>query len=270
MVFRSSACRAVLAFATLGVSQAFAQEEGVVSEPADAAPQARSWAFVDETTVPRAGEAFVQARATYSHYSASPTRPFATNVASPGSMGELGAEAGVGGGVSLMASAVGSDAFASSGQSSTGAVAGVRYAPALSLENLRVAFSAAFLRELTGSSGAFLRGSATYDLGAWRFGGTGVVEKVFAKGRDEADVMLVLGVQRELVPHLRVGVEYVGQDLEGLVDDEEAEGGARHFLGGTLSYAFFDERFSIVAGPSVGLSEGAPSLLARAGLAARF
>ena len=106
MVFRSSACRAVLAFATLGVSQAFAQEEGVVSEPADAAPQARSWAFVDETTVPRAGEAFVQARATYSHYSASPTRPFATNVASPGSMGELGAEAGVGGGVSLMASAV--------------------------------------------------------------------------------------------------------------------------------------------------------------------
>jgi hypothetical protein len=169
-----------------------------------------------------------------------------------------------------MASAVGSDAFSSAGRSSTGGVAGVRFAPDLGVENLRVAFSAGSLRELTGSNGAFVRGSATYDLGSWRFGGTGVVEKVFAGGRDEADVMVVVGAQRELVPQLRVGVEYVGQDLEGLVDDEEAEGGARHFVGGTRSYAFLDERFSLVAGPSLGLSDGSPSLLGRAGLVARF
>jgi hypothetical protein len=183
---------------------------------------------------------------------------------------ELGAEVGVGASVALMASAVGSDAFSSAGRSSTGGVAGVRFAPDLGVENLRVAFSAGSLRELTGSNGAFVRGSATYDLGSWRFGGTGVVEKVFAGGRDEADVMVVVGAQRELVPQLRVGVEYVGQDLEGLVDDEEAEGGARHFVGGTRSYAFLDERFSLVAGPSLGLSDGSPSLLGRAGLVARF
>ena len=244
--------------------------ESPPGSPPEPAPVARSWAYVDETSVPRAGETFLQLRGNYSHYSASPTRPFATNLATPGSTAEVGAEAGLGAHTSLAATVMGGDGFAPSARSNMGATLGIRYAPELSTPGLRVAFSAAYLRETTSANGVFLRASTTYDAGAWRFGATGVAEKVFARGRDEADVMVVLGVQREVLPQLRVGIEYVGQDLEGLIDDEEAEGGARHFLGGTLSYAFLDERFSFIAGPSAGLSGGAPTLLGRAGIVARF
>lgn len=269
MISRTLRCTLALSLVALARAS-FAQEVAAPASPAGEPAAARSWAFVDESTVPRLGEGFVQARGTYSRYATSPTRPFASNLAAPGTMAELGVEAGLGGGFALAATVVGSDAFASAGNGSAGGVAGLRYAPQLTLEGLRVAFTASYLRELTGAQGLFGRATATYDLGAWRFGGTGVLEKVFARGRDEADVMMVVGVQRELLPSLRVGVEYVGQDLEGLVDEEEAEGGARHFMGATVSYAFLDERLAVIAGPSLGLSSGSPDVLGRASLVARF
>ena len=269
MPSRVAAPRSFVALA-LTAGALHAQEAPPARELQGEAPEARSWSFVDETTVPRRFEAIAQTRATYTHYSASPTRPFASNVAAPGTMGELGAEVGLGGGVSVAAMAVAGDAFAGAGSANAGGVAGLRYAPTLAVEGLRLALTGAYVRELTGANGVVGRASATYDLGAWRFGGTGVLEKVFAKGRDEADVMVVLGVQREVLPKLRVGVEYVGQDLEALVDEAEAEGGARHFVGGTIAYALLDDRLSLVGGPSLGLSGASPELLGRLGLAARF
>ncbi len=269
MTSRSASCSAALALLVL-VRGSAAEEAPVAVDLAAEAPESRSWSFVDESTVPRLGEGFVQARGTHSRYATSPTRPFASNLAAPGTMAELGFEAGLGGGFSIAATAAGSDAFAGAGNGSAGGVAGVRFAPKLTIDGLRLACTASYLRELTGAQGLFGRATATYDLGAWRFGGTGVLETVFATGRDEADVMMVLGVQREIFPRLRIGVEYVGQDLEGLVDDEEAEGGARHFMGATVSYALLDERLALIAGPSLGLSSGSPDVLGRASIVARF
>jgi hypothetical protein len=67
----------------------------------------------------------------------------------------------------------------------------------------------------------------------------------------------------------RVGVEYVGQDLEELIG-AVAEGGARHFVGPTASVQLFSDRFTAVAGPSIGLSDRSPQALERVAVAYAF
>ena len=52
--------------------------------------------------------------------------------------------------------------------------------------------------------------------------------------RDELDVMIALGASVRAGRLLVVGVEAAGEDLEGLVDDEEAEGGAKLLIGPSL------------------------------------
>ena len=56
-----------------------------------------------------------------------------------------------------------------------------------------------------------------------------------------------------MVGCFRAGVEWVGQDLEETFGDE-AEGGARQFIGPTAALQLLQDRLTIVAGPSVGLS----------------
>jgi hypothetical protein len=47
---------------------------------------------------------------------------------------------------------------------------------------------------------------------------------------------------------VRIGVEAVGQDLEGFWDDEETEGGARLFIGPTASLALEGTPWHITLG----------------------
>jgi hypothetical protein len=60
---------------------------------------------------------------------------------------------------------------------------------------------------------------------------------VGSAGRDEVDVMTALAVSYAVVPSLRIGLEVAGEDLEGLFEEEEAEGGAKLLFGPTLAWS---------------------------------
>jgi len=51
---------------------------------------------------------------------------------------------------------------------------------------------------------------------------------------DAADVVTTAGWSRRVNAHLALGVEGIGQDLEGFWDSAEAEGGARLIVGPSL------------------------------------
>jgi len=71
---------------------------------------------------------------------------------------------------------------------------------------------------------------------SWLYGNLRV-EKSFAAGRDEVDLIATAGWLYRVGPALHVGVEAVAQDLEGFWEPEEAEGGARVFAGPSLHYS---------------------------------
>jgi hypothetical protein len=96
---------------------------------------------------------------------------------------------------------------------------------------------AGFRHEYSGTNVLLVRGSAGRRFASFMTYGNILLEKPFASDRDEIDVMLTVGVSYDLSRAVRIGLEAVGQDLEGFWDDEEAEGGARLFFGPTVSLA---------------------------------
>ncbi|GEM_PF-805618 len=58
---------------------------------------------------------------------------------------------------------------------------------------------------------------------------------VGSAGRDEADVMVALAASYAVTPWYRQGFELAGEDLEGLFEAEEAEGGAKLLFGPTAA-----------------------------------
>jgi hypothetical protein len=75
----------------------------------------------------------------------------------------------------------------------------------------------------------------------------------FAPGRDPLDVFISTGVLVRVVPVLHLGVEYVGEELEALVEPEEfdvGEGG-RHFVGPTAALVVGGGRVRIGASGGV-------------------
>jgi hypothetical protein len=62
-------------------------------------------------------------------------------------------------------------------------------------------------------------------------------ERAFAEGRDGIDLIVSAGWQRRLGAGVSLGVETVAEDLEGFWEHEEAEGGARVFVGPSAHYA---------------------------------
>jgi hypothetical protein len=64
-----------------------------------------------------------------------------------------------------------------------------------------------------------------------------LLERPHAAGRDALDVITTMGFAHAIAPSVWLGVEAVGSDLEGLWDNDEAEGGATVLLGPTLAVA---------------------------------
>ena len=114
------------------------------------------------------------------------------------------------------------------------------------------------LRELSGGDGAWGRVALQQELGRARLALSVRGEHVFTPGAtDSTD-----GHRRRGHPvagPVRAGIEYVRQDLKGLAE-EDAEGGARHIVGGVLSVRLLSERLSLVGGPAVATDEGAVDL----------
>jgi hypothetical protein len=79
------------------------------------------------------------------------------------------------------------------------------------------------------------------------------LEKPLAEGRDALDLITSLGWLHRIGPGLHAGVEALGEDLEGFWDAEEAEGGAKLFIGPSIHFAPSRKRVfaSLCGGPIV-------------------
>jgi hypothetical protein len=91
----------------------------------------------------------------------------------------------------------------------------------------------------------------------------------FHGGRDPLDVQVTLGAAVRATPFLRVGLEYVGDELESDDEDLEARGG-RHYLGPTVGFDLADGRLQLTAGAGPIVTAAATSGLGRAAVAYRF
>jgi hypothetical protein len=68
-------------------------------------------------------------------------------------------------------------------------------------------------------------------------GNLAIEHPVAAPGRDAVDVMTSVGWSRRISSAVHVGVEGIGEDLEGFWSAEEAEGGARLLVGPSIRVA---------------------------------
>jgi len=75
--------------------------------------------------------------------------------------------------------------------------------------------------------------------------------------RDALDFNTSVGFVHDLSPSIRIGIESVAEDLEGLVESDEAEGGAKVMLGPTLSVGRPSSHWGagLSAGPVLRLSQ---------------
>src|SRR5262245_2102310 len=90
------------------------------------------------------------------------------------------------------------------------------------------------LHEADGVNVLLTRVIAGRNTEASRLFGNLVFQKPMATDRDAVDLITSVGWARKLTRGVSLGVEAVGEDLEGFWDSEEAEGGARLLAGPSL------------------------------------
>jgi hypothetical protein len=225
-----------------------------------------SWLYNDPTRIAAPGRAIGSMRFTYG--SGSPTRAFAGNTSTSGALLEAGGEVGLTGGLSAVA--IGAQGEDASGAAQTGAMLGLRWSLLpRSVRATQLVVSGGFLRELQGNSGAWGRISLGHDAGPARLALSVHGERIFTAARDSLDLMVTAGATVRLLENVRAGIEYVGQDLEGVVGGD-SEGGARHLAGPVVSAALWNQRVSIAGGPAVALGQGQSRLVGRIGAACQF
>lgn len=164
----------------------------------------------------------------------------------------LGLQAALGGGVTVLASA----AVAHGGALQAGHGAGS--AEALidvlrgSGRRFRFALGGGVVHEYLGTNAARLRVALGRDFASSKLHGNLVFENpVGAPGRDAIDLLTSVGWMRSMTRVISVGIEAIGEDLEGFWDPEEAEGGARLMIGPSvhLSGASRKWRLTLGGGP---------------------
>ena len=109
----------------------------------------------------------------------------------------------------------------------------------------RLGASLGFRREFNNDKVALSRIAAAYENINWRFGGNVRFEKAFDKDRDGVDVISSIGIHRQISGELFGGIEAIGKDLEGIWENDEAEGGARLLVGTSLNFTPVTYRFSL-------------------------
>jgi hypothetical protein len=131
----------------------------------------------------------------------------------------------------------------------------------------------AAFREFDGVPGGSFRAAGSYDLGPLRLAGNLHVERAFRAGRDGLDVLALAGASVRVASYLRLGAEYVGQDLEDAFEKNEAEGGAKHWAGPSAAIDLDSKsgRVQLTGGPAFSLAANAKgAVLGRATLLVAF
>jgi hypothetical protein len=219
----------------------------------------RPWLYSPDATAPPPGHVLASLGVEYADIDKAVGRPFAANLVHAGAVMTAGAELGV----FKFASVHAEGFFAGTGGNvNAGALAGVTFYPTPAGFPVNVAISTGYLRELGGSDGVWGRVTAAGDLGPVRLAVSGLGAHVFAPGRDALDLLLTAGASYRVASFFRLGAEYVVQDLEGAWEEDEEEGGVRHFLSPTATLELY-HRVRISAGPAFGLSPASPKVLGR-------
>lgn len=129
-------------------------------------------------------------------------------------------------------------------------------------QRFRLVVQTGFLREFGASYGIVGEVTGSVDVGRVRFAAALHGEHIFAGARDPIDLYVVAGVSVRVHRVVRLGAEYVAQDFEAAFDDDEAERGARQYLGPNVALALFRERVLVTAGAAAELAR-TPGVLAR-------
>ena len=118
---------------------------------------------------------------------------------------------------------------------------------------VRVALGGGARREWNGSATLLARASVSHAGRRATLCGNLRLEKPFEAGRDAADVITSLGWHYRVGGSFQLGLEALGEDLEGFWEADEAEGGARLFAGPSLHWAPRGRKLyaSLAGGPIV-------------------
>jgi hypothetical protein len=82
---------------------------------------------------------------------------------------------------------------------------------------------------------------------AWRLDGNLQFQKPMSSERDALDLITSVGWARKLSRGVSLGVEAIGEDLEGFWESEEMEGGARLLAGPSLHISPPTQRWQLIA-----------------------
>lgn len=106
-------------------------------------------------------------------------------------------------------------------------------------------------REYGGTTTLFSRVALARSWRSQRLVANATFEKSLSSRRDAIDIITSAAWMHGATDGVQVGLEAVGQDLEGFWEPEEAEGGARLFFGPVLTIPLAREgwRFSFGGGP---------------------
>jgi hypothetical protein len=113
--------------------------------------------------------------------------------------------------------------------------------------SLHLAIGLGARREWEGTSAALARVSLGWTGRRSLLFGNLRLEKPFADNRDALDIITTLGWLHGIGRSLRLGVEAVGEDLEGFWEAEEAEGGAKLYAGPAVHWTAPEARFWLSA-----------------------
>ena len=108
------------------------------------------------------------------------------------------------------------------------------------------------MHEAGGTNVAVARIVAGREAPLWRLHGNLLFEMpLAAPTRDPVDVIMSVGWAARLTPALAIGVEGLGEDLEGFWDPTEAEGGGRVLVGPSVHVAPSNGKwqFTVAGGP---------------------
>ena len=103
------------------------------------------------------------------------------------------------------------------------------------------------LHEPSGVNVLLARIVAGQDTASWRLQGNVLFQKPMSSERDALDLITSAGWAWKLSPGVTLGVEAIGEDLEGFWDSEEAEGGARLLAGPSLHISPVGRRWQLTA-----------------------
>jgi len=116
-----------------------------------------------------------------------------------------------------------------------------------------LAMGGGMLHEAGGVNVAQARIVGGRDYQDWRLHGNVLFQKPLAADRDPIDLVTTVGWARRLNTTVSLGIEGIGEDLEGFWDPAEAEGGARLLVGPSLHIAPRARQWqlSMAGGPTV-------------------